>query len=109
MRKLFISLLVMTALSLAASAQITQISSTKLPATARATIRSAWNNAPIVDSWRNKEGRRVEYKASVEDGSLIKFNANGQWIEVKSYGGVPSKLFIVNCLISPSLNKVYIL
>ncbi len=74
------------------SAQITQIGSTKLPAQARTTIRSAWNNAPIVDAWRNKEGRKVEYKASVEDGSIIKFNAGGQWIEVKSYGGVPARL-----------------
>lgn len=75
-----------------ASAQITQIKSSQLPAQARNTIRTAWNGAPIVDSWRNKEGRKVEYKASVEDGSTIKFNATGQWIEMKSYGGVPSKL-----------------
>ncbi len=75
-----------------AAAQITQISSTRLPAQARTTIRNAWNGAPIVDAWRNKEGRRVEYKASVEDGSTIKFNANGQWIEIRSYGGVPTML-----------------
>ena len=74
------------------SAQITQIKSTQLPAQARSTIRTAWNGAPIVDSWRNKEGRKVEYKASVEDGSTIKFNAAGQWIEMKSYSGVPTKL-----------------
>lgn len=77
----------------AASAQITQISSTRLPAAARTTIRNTWNNAPIVDAWQNKEGRRIEYKASVEDGSTMKFNAAGQWIEVKSYGGVPTSLF----------------
>ncbi|MBR3960467.1 MAG: PepSY-like domain-containing protein [Bacteroidales bacterium] len=74
------------------SAQIVQISSTKLPAQARTTIRNAWNGAPIVNAWRNKEGRRVEYKASVEDGSTIKFNANGQWIEMKNYAGVPTKM-----------------
>jgi len=91
MKKIVLTLIALMLTSLA-SAQITQISSTRLPAQARTTIRSAWNNAPIVDSWRNKEGRRVEYKASVEDGSIIKFNAGGQWIEVKSYGGVPSRL-----------------
>ena len=79
-------------LAAAASAQITQISSAKLPGQARTTIRKAWNNAPIVDSWRNKDGRRIEYKASIEDGSVIKFAANGQWIEVKNYNGVPSSL-----------------
>lgn len=73
-------------------AQITQISSTKLPTRARTTIRNGWNNAPVVDAWRNKSGNRVEYKASLEDGSLIKFNAVGQWIEIKSYTGVPSML-----------------
>ena len=72
--------------------QIVQIGSSKLPTQARNTISKAWNRPAIVDSWRNKEGRRVEYKASLEDGSLIKFNANGQWIEVKSYGGVPASL-----------------
>lgn len=93
MKKLIITLIAIVALSLTASAQITQIKSSQLPAQARTTIRSAWNGAPIVDAWRNKEGRRVEYKASVEDGSTMKFNANGQWIEVKSYGGVPTSLF----------------
>lgn len=92
MKKLVLTLLALAAFSLTASAQITQIKSTQLPAQARTTIRNAWNGAPIVDSWRNKEGKRVEYKASVEDGSVIKFAANGQWIEVKSYGGIPSSL-----------------
>lgn len=93
MKKLFITLIAIVALSLTASAQITQIKSSQLPAQARTTIRSAWNGAPIVDAWRNKEGRRVEYKTSVEDGSTMKFDANGKWIEVKSYGGVPDILF----------------
>ncbi len=75
------------------SAQITQIKSSQLPALARSTVSKTWNGAPIIDAWRNKEGRRIEYKASVEDGSTMKFNANGQWIEVKSYGGVPGSLF----------------
>lgn len=93
MKKIFLTLIATVALSLAASAQIEQINSNKLPGNARATIRSAWNGAPIVDAWRNKEGKRVEYKASVENGSTMKFNANGQWIEVKGYGGVPENLF----------------
>ena len=92
MKKLILTFIAVVALSFAASAQITQIKSTQLPAQARTTIRNAWNGAPIVDSWRNKEGKRVEYKAAVENGSLIKFNANGQWIEVKSYDGIPSSL-----------------
>lgn len=79
-----------------ASAQITQIKSTKLPAQARSLIKTTWNGAPIVDAWRNKEGRRIEYKASVEDGSTIKFDAAGRWIEVKSYSGVPTKLLPAN-------------
>lgn len=92
MKKLILTFIAVVALSFAASAQITQIKSTQLPAQARTTIRNAWNGAPIVDSWRNKEGKRVEYKAAVENGSLIKFNAKGQWIEVKSYDGIPSSL-----------------
>lgn len=92
MKKLILTFLTFVAISVAASAQITQISSTKLPAQARKTISAAWNGAPIVDAWRNKEGKKIEYKASVEDGSTIKFNANGQWIEVKSYSGVPTSL-----------------
>ncbi len=75
-----------------AMAQISQIGSSKLPARARTTISKGWNNAPIVDAWRNKSGKRVEYKASLEDGSLIKFNAAGQWIEMKCFTGVPSML-----------------
>ena len=93
MKKLIITLIAIFAISTAASAQITQIKSTQLPGQARNTIRKAWNGAPIVDSWKNKQGRTVEYKASVEDGSTMKFNANGQWIEVKSYSGVPTSLF----------------
>lgn len=92
MKKLILTLIAIVAISFTASAQITQIKSTQLPAQARNTIRTAWNGAPIVDAWRNKQGRKVEYKASVEDGSTIKFNAGGQWIEMKSYGGVPTKL-----------------
>lgn len=92
MKKLILTFLTIVAISVAASAQITQINSTKLPTQARNTIRAAWNGAPIVDAWRNKEGKKIEYKASVEDGSTIKFNANGQWIEVKSYSGVPTNL-----------------
>lgn len=105
MKKLILTLIAVVALSVASSAQITQIKSTQLPAQARATIRNAWNGAPIVDAWRNKEGRKVEYKASVEDGSTMKFNAGGQWIEVKSYGGVPTSLF-PKALLS-HLNKYY--
>ena len=93
MKKLILTIIAVVAISFAASAQITQIKSTQLPAQARTTIRNAWNGAPIVDAWRNKQGRKVEYKASVEDGSTMKFNAGGQWIEVKSYGGVPTSLF----------------
>ena len=93
MKKLVLTILAVAAMSIAASAQITQIKSTQLPAQSRKTISAAWNKAPIVDSWRNKEGKRVEYKASVEDGSIIKFDSRGNWIEVKSYGGVPSSLF----------------
>lgn len=93
MKKLIVIVLAMMALATTATAQIKQISSTKLPAAARTTIKKTWNNAPIVDAWQNKEGRRVEYKASIEDGSIVKFNAAGQWIEVKSYGGVPTTLF----------------
>lgn len=96
MKKAFKTVLFAAILSIiaiqGASAQITQINSNKLPGQARTTIRNAWDGVPIVDAWRNKEGRRVEYKASVEDGSTIKFNSNGSWIEVKSYNGVPSKL-----------------
>ena len=89
MKKAFKTVLFAAILSIiaiqGASAQITQINSNKLPGQAHTTIRNAWDGAPIVDAWRNKEGRRVEYKASVEDGSTIKFNSNGSWIEVKSY------------------------
>ena len=92
MKYLLLTIVATVILSMTASAQITQIKSTQLPAQARNTIRTAWNGAPIVDAWRNKEGRKVEYKASVEDGSTIKFNANGQWIEMKSYSGVPTKM-----------------
>lgn len=75
-----------------ASAQITQIKSTKLPAQARTTIRQAWNGAPVVDAWRNKIGKRVEYKASIENGATVKFDANGRWIEMRCYDGVPTTL-----------------
>ncbi len=92
MKKLILTLFAVVALSVTASAQIKQIKSTQLPAQARTTIRNAWNGAPIVDAWRNKQGRKVEYKASVEDGSTIKFDASGRWIEMKSYGGVPTKM-----------------
>jgi len=92
MKKLILTIIAVVALSFAASAQITQIKSTQLPAQARTTIRNAWNGAPIVDAWRNKQGRKVEYKASVEDGSTIKFDASGRWIEMKSYSGIPTKM-----------------
>lgn len=92
MKKITLALMMALLLGMTATAQITQISSTKLPAQARTAIRTAWNGAPIVDAWRNKEGKRVEYKASVENGSTMKFNANGWWIEIKSYGGVPTKM-----------------
>ena len=80
MKKITLALMMALLLGMTATAQITQISSTKLPAQARTAIRTAWNGAPIVDAWRNKEGKRVEYKASVENGSTMKFNANGQCI-----------------------------
>ena len=105
MKKLFLTLIAVVTLSVVSSAQITQIKSTQLPAQARKTIQVTWNNAPIVDAWKNKDGRRIEYKASVENGSIIKFNANGQWIEVKSYGGVPNSL-LPNALLA-HINKYY--
>ena len=105
MKKLILTLFAVIALSVTASAQIKQIKSTQLPAQARTTIRNAWNGAPIVDAWRNKQGRKVEYKASVEDGSTIKFDASGRWIEMKSYGGVPSKM-LPQALLN-HINKYY--
>lgn len=92
MKKIILALIAVVTFSVA-SAQITQIKSTQLPTQARTTISKTWNGAPIVDAWRNKAGRKVEYKASVEDGSTMKFDASGKWIEVKSYGGVPDILF----------------
>ncbi len=105
MKKLILTLFAVVALSVTASAQIKQIKSTQLPAQARTTIRNAWNGAPIVDAWRNKQGRKVEYKASVEDGSTIKFDASGRWIEMKSYGGVPTKM-LPQALLN-HINKYY--
>jgi hypothetical protein len=105
MKKLILTLFAVVALSVTASAQIKQIKSTQLPAQARTTIRNAWNGAPIVDTWRNKQGRKVEYKASVEDGSTIKFDASGRWIEMKSYGGVPTKM-LPQALLN-HINKYY--
>ena len=105
MKKLILTLFAVVALSVTASAQIKQIKSTQLPAQARTTIRNAWNGAPIVDAWRNKQGRKVEYKVSVEDGSTIKFDASGRWIEMKSYGGVPTKM-LPQALLN-HINKYY--
>lgn len=105
MKKLILTLFAVVALSVTASAQIKQIKSTQLPAQARTTIRNAWNGAPIVDAWRNKQGRKVEYKASVEDGSTIKFDASGRWIEMKSYSGVPTKM-LPQALLN-HINKYY--
>ena len=105
MKKLILTLFAVVALSGTASAQIKQIKSTQLLAQARTTIRNAWNGAPIVAAWRNKQGRKVEYKASVEDGSTIKFDASGRWIEMKSYGGVPTKM-LPQALLN-HINKYY--
>ena len=55
MKKILLTLLAIAAFGVA-SAQITQIKSTQLPAQARTTIKSAWNGAPVVDAWRNKMG-----------------------------------------------------
>lgn len=91
MKKLILTLIAVLSLSVA-SAQISQIKSNKLPAQARTTIKNAWMGAPVVDAWRNKIGKRVEYKASIENGSTIKFDANGRWIEIRCYDGVPTSL-----------------
>jgi hypothetical protein len=104
MKKIALLIVAMIALS-SASAQITQISSSKLPGQARTTISKAWNKAPIVDAWRNKMGKRIEYKASVEDGSTIKFNSAGSWIEVRSFNGIPLSLLPAN--IPAYIDKYY--
>lgn len=91
MKKILLTFLAIAAFT-AASAQITQIKSTQLPAQARTTIKKAWNGAPTVDAWRNKMGKKVEYKASIENGSTIKFDAQGRWIEMRCYDGVPTSL-----------------
>ena len=92
MKKISLVLFFLTVCAFVSNAQITQIKSTQLPAQARTTIRKAWNGAPTVDAWRNKMGKRVEYKASIENGSTIKFNAQGRWIEMRCYDGVPTTL-----------------
>ena len=92
MKKISLVLFFLTVCAVVSNAQITQIKSTQLPAQARTTIRKAWNGAPTVDAWRNKMGKRVEYKASIENGSTIKFNAQGRWIEMRCYDGVPTTL-----------------
>lgn len=97
MKKLILTLIAVLTLS-AVSAQITQIKSSKLPAQARTTIKKAWNGAPTVDAWRNKMGKRIEYKASIENGSTIKFDAQGRWIEMHCYEGVPTLLLPQNLL-----------
>lgn len=104
MKKILVTFIALAAFSVA-SAQITQIKSTKLPAQARTTIKNAWNGAPVVDAWRNKIGKKVEYKASVENGSTIKFDANGRWIEMRCYEGVPLSL-LPKALLS-HLDKYY--
>lgn len=104
MKKIILTLIAVLSLSVA-SAQITQIKSTKLPAQARTTIKKAWNGAPIVDAWRNKMDKKVEYKASIENGASIKFDAQGRWIEVRCYDGVPTSL-LPNPLLS-HIDKYY--
>lgn len=92
MKKISLVLFFLTVCAFVSNAQITQIKSTQLPAQARTTIRKAWNGAPTVDAWRNKMGKRVEYKASIENGSTIKFDSQGRWIEMRCYDGVPTTL-----------------
>ena len=104
MKKILLTLLAIAALSIS-SAQITQIKSTKLPAQARTTIKKAWNGAPVVDAWRNKMDKKVEYKASIENGATIKFDANGRWIEMRCFDGVPTSLLPQNLL--SHINKYY--
>lgn len=104
MKKIILTLIAVLSLT-AVSAQITQIKSTKLPAQARTTIKKAWNGVPIVDAWRNKMDKKVEYKASIENGSTIKFDAQGRWIEIHCYDGVPTTL-LPNALLS-HINKYY--
>ena len=76
----------------APSAQQPQATVQTLPEAANAFIAQHFPDATVTFMEHDSDDGRVEYEASLSNGTKVTFNANGDWDKVECYQGVPTAL-----------------
>lgn len=88
MKKILVIGFVMVLATVATFARDKVIPATSLPKAAQEFVAANFSERTITYA----EADWDEYEATLDDGTEIKFKANGDWDEVKSYTGVPSTI-----------------
>lgn len=92
MKKLLLTLAAIAMLSVAALAQQENfIKVSALPSAARQNVKTYYPTTTIVSASKMVWNGKTSYKAAMDDGSFMFFDASGRWNMARSYDGLPDK------------------
>ncbi len=66
-----------------------QIKRDQLPKAAQHYVMDNWNNVSISYIWQTIDGYTIQYTVRLVDGTMIYFNRDGGWREVKAQKVIP--------------------
>lgn len=93
MKKILFTLALSLLMAFSATAQQeVNIKSTQLPARARQTVQTYYPKTSIVAASKMVFNGRTSYKAAIDEGSFMFFDASGNWNMARSYDGLPDKI-----------------
>lgn len=86
------SAMVLSAVLMVALAGEKVIDVARLPQKAQTFIKSNYSKGKVALVKMEKDVLSTEYEVAFSDGSIVEFDGNGEWTDIKSPVAVPSKL-----------------
>lgn len=91
MKKLLLTLAAVVVLAAGALAQENFIKVSSLPSAARQNVKTYYPTATIVSASKMVWNGKTSFKAAMDNGSYMFFDASGRWNMARSYDGLPDK------------------
>lgn len=91
-RTLLIFFALLLGASVAMADNVVPVATNRLPYKAQQALKTYWPNAAVMSAMKKTAGKNIDYKVSLEDGTVIRFDAQGNWRQIKCYTGLPDKV-----------------
>lgn len=107
MKKLFVFLagaLMVTSMAWAADEEIKELDAKKLPPITKSIIKSYFPGTEVVKATKSKSKVRNSFNVTLNDGTELEFDKDGQWQRVYC-GGKPVPQTMVNLRVADYLEK----